>query len=614
MKKFVSLLLTAVMMLSLIPFSIFSVSAAETDAQGVQYTLSEDQTYYIVSRYSGTETDIVIPETFNELPVKGIGKNAFYYCINIVSISIGKSVESIGESAFLWCAGLESITVSPDNTAYKIVDNCLIEIATKTLVWGTKNSKIPSDGSVETIKSYAFGWCDGLVGNVVIPDSVKSIEEYAFYFCSGITSVVIGDSVESIGEFAFGSCTNLATVEFGESLKTIGAWGFDNCHALDGIELPDSLETIERSAFAACYALTSINIPDTVTVINESSFGNCRSLTSVEIPDTVTIIADEAFNYCDNLQSVTIGKSVASIGREAFSGCPKLESITVSPDNATYKSIGNGVVETATKTLVIGCKATEIPSDGSVTKIGDDAFSNCGGLTSIVIPKSVTSIGYRAFYECKNLSSVSISDTVTEIGSLAFSYCSSLTSIVIPASVTVMSSGNYAAFYQCDNLTDIYCEAESKPDGWRVITQFCPATIHWGYKGEDITDDLTSKIAELEALSESDYAEEEWANIQAALESAKEFSADGKTVEEIRAEIDALETALALNPALKEFGDLNGDGEITSLDYLFVKRACFKTYDLSDAENARADIDKNGKIDSADYLLVKRIAFGTYSA
>ena len=62
---------------------------------------------------------------------------------------------------------------------------------------------------------------------------------------------------------------------------------------------------------------------------------------------------------------------------------------------------------------------------------------------------------------------------------------------------------------------------------------------------------------------------------------------------------------------LETMGDVSGNGITDSTDYLLVKRACFKTYELNDDEFARADLDDSGKIDSTDYSLVKRIAFGT---
>ncbi|MBO5869973.1 MAG: hypothetical protein J6Q89_04410, partial [Clostridia bacterium] len=61
-------------------------------------------------------------------------------------------------------------------------------------------------------------------------------------------------------------------------------------------------------------------------------------------------------------------------------------------------------------------------------------------------------------------------------------------------------------------------------------------------------------------------------------------------------------------------GDVNDDKKVDSVDYLLVKRACFKTYELNSDETLRADVNVDKKIDSTDYLLVKRIAFGTYVA
>ena len=81
-------------------------------------------------------------------------------------------------------------------------------------------------------------------------------------------------------------------------------------------------------------------------------------------------------------------------------------SLTVAEGNIVYHSAGNCIIETASKTLIAGCKASVIPSDGSVTSIAEDAFSYCRSLTSITIPSSITSIGKYAFNHCDNLTSV----------------------------------------------------------------------------------------------------------------------------------------------------------------------------------------------------------------
>ena len=70
----------------------------------------------------------------------------------------------------------------------------------------------------------------------------------------------------------------------------------------------------------------------------------------------------------------------------------------------------------------------------SVTYIGDRAFYECEGLTSVVIPNSVKSIGDAAFYECYNLSNVIIGNGVRDIGAAAFSCCP-ISNITIPNGV-----------------------------------------------------------------------------------------------------------------------------------------------------------------------------------
>ncbi len=96
--------------------------------------------------------------------------------------------------------------------------------------------------------------------------------------------------------------------------------------------------------------------------------------------------------------------------------------------------------------VVIPATVTYNDNQYRVTSIGQYAFRDCSGLTSITIPNSVTNIGYLAFYGCTGLTSVTIPNSVTSIGNNAFYYCTGLTSITIPNSVTSIGD---EAFYRC---------------------------------------------------------------------------------------------------------------------------------------------------------------------
>ena len=84
--------------------------------------------------------------------------------------------------------------------------------------------------------------------------------------------------------------------------------------------------------------------------------------------------------------------------------------------------------------------------------IGNYAFSDCSGLTSLILPSNVTSIGYSAFYGCIRLTSLTLPSSVTSIGSSAFYGCSGLTSLTLPSSVT---SIGWATFSGCRGLTSL---------------------------------------------------------------------------------------------------------------------------------------------------------------
>ena len=298
-------------------------------------------------------------------------------------------------------------------------------------VWTNDNTELAVSFQGSSYGNYSNEYS----GNVVIPESVTY---------NGATY-----PVTSIGASAFNGCSSLTSVTIPNSVTSIGGDAFRGCSSLTSVTIPNSVTTIGNSAFYGCSNLTSVTIPNSVTSIDIYAFTRCSGLTSVTIGNSVTSIGSYAFRDCSGLTSVTIPESVTSIGQSAFEGCSGLTSVKVASDNSTYDSRDNcnAIIETASNTLIAGCKNTIIPS--SVTSIGDYAFRDCSGLTSVTIPNSVTSIGYSAFEDCSGLTSVTIPNSVTSIGLFAFNGCSGLTSVTIPNSVTSIGR---SAFSGCSGL------------------------------------------------------------------------------------------------------------------------------------------------------------------
>ena len=135
----------------------------------------------------------------------------------------------------------------------------------------------------------------------------------------------------------------------------------------------------------------------------------------VYIPDhangyLVTGIAQYSFTYCSEMTSISIPATVKTIATMAFSDNLKLSTIIVDEGNTTLDSRDqcNAVIQTATNTLIVGCKNTVIPN--SVTALGFYSFLDCHSLASINIPASVSSINTNAFRGCSGLDEITVDE------------------------------------------------------------------------------------------------------------------------------------------------------------------------------------------------------------
>lgn len=248
--------------------------------------------------------------------------------------------------------------------------------------------------------------------------SVTSIGQESFYYISNvkIPSITIPNTVKSIAREAFAGCkVDNIIIEENSQLTTIGYEAFDFCW------------------------MTSFEVPKSVTSIGDRAFCSCESMLTLTFEENsqLTSIGSYAFQACCGLTSIEIPSSVTSIGKAIISSLSpnNMTTVIVAKGNTKYDSRNNcnAIIETATNTLIQGCKNTIIPN--TVTSIGEYAFYDLDGeFTSIEIPNSVTSIGNYAFSRCVKLANIFCNGvTPATLGSDVFKNISSNAKIYVPS-------------------------------------------------------------------------------------------------------------------------------------------------------------------------------------
>lgn len=398
-----------------------------------------------------------------------IGNGAFAGCNALTEIVLGDQITDIGDNAFDGCSLLSKITfngtvdkwnginkgtgwnLSASDYTVSCVDGTVKKDGTVQKTTAGLNFRLNADGD-----SYAVaGVGTATDTEIVIPSSYQ------------------GKPVTNILRSAFTHNEKIIGVIMPDSVTTVEKQAFQDCKALKNVTLSNNLALIDSDTFDDCESLESIFIPDGVTVIGERAFFECDKLSSVRLSQNLTEIKGHIFTN-SSITEINLPASVVTIGDGAFARCAKLERITVDSGNTVFKSEANCLINIADKTLVAGCKTSVIPTDGSVTKIGNCAFYGSNDLTELVIPNGIESIGYEAFRrsgltsvslptsvlslggwsfgDCKELLNVDLSDGLQSIDVLAFANCVKLGSVEIPESVTNMEHSNFSG---CSELTDV---------------------------------------------------------------------------------------------------------------------------------------------------------------
>lgn len=463
--------------------------------------------------YTSTDGEVVAPanaEAFNaaivsntykdgkgvilfEEDVTSIGAGAFNGCATLEDITIPEGVTEIGDEAFKGCANLNQFkgVHTTDDGRCLIIDGVLQSFAPA----GVTTYAIPE--GVTAIGVAAF-WNSADLEKISFPTTLSVIRGNAFGQCAKLTTITLPNSVTDVVDNPFRGCDALAKFE-GKYASEDG-----RCLIIDN----------ELVSFAPA-SLTDYLIPEGVATLGYMAFGYADQLTGVTIPETITVIAGDAFYKCASLAEVTIPANVKRIDYGAFQGCTTLASVYCMPttpptgsdmmfaENATARMIYVPAESLTAYKAAYGWSTysdaiTAIPSankpayneiwyttntnngiytgfpsfsvkylstdyneekacwvatfDGTITAIGQDAFTYRTDLTSVILPESVTSIESNAFNFCSALINVEFPTNLKHIGSFAFSGCTALVDLRIPDSVELIDQGT---FDSCSGLQNV---------------------------------------------------------------------------------------------------------------------------------------------------------------
>ena len=496
-------------------------------ADGINYTIGENNTASVASKNDKYVGDVVIPSkvTINgiEYSVTSISNSAFSNCSGLISVTIPNSVISIGSYAFARCSGLASIIIPNSVTSIgeeafrrcSVLTSVIIGSGVISIGYNAfKNTNLKKTIWLTNTPPSGYDYASGTI-NYVSNDQFYLSNQVKYQFLSsyfdvdGIRYVPVSpsertcDAIDCVYDESATNSKIASTVVYkgvtmnvknikpylaynNKYIKTLTVdndgelsnYVFANCSNMTSVTLGQKVSAIGSYAFQGCSSIETIDIPYIVTVLNECTFSGCTSLKEINIKSQMTNIHNYAFYNCTSLKKVTIADSEIPLtlgsndNNPIFSSCP-LDYVYIGRDISYNTSSSYGFSPFYRNTTLREVKITD-----KETEISENEFYGCTNLQKITIGDGVTTIGKRAFSGCSSLLYFAFGTQVANIGEEAFSDCAAMVEVISKAQ-TAPVCGNQAL----DDINKFECKLYV-PDGCMAVYEAAGQWKEFFFKDE----------------------------------------------------------------------------------------------------------------------------------
>ena len=267
--------------------------------------------------------NVTLPEGMETIP-----SGAFKQCFSLKKVVLPSSIKTIGNNAF-------DSDVNLDIDFTKLTNLTSIGDYAFSII----NANGGNSAEGDSYTKYKDEIKNGVIKNIILPESVKTIGSRAFFGQRNVKKIVIPKSVTSIQGQAFQMIPALEELEVYASLDKVSGSSFnevfwsntrnDSTGKLKKVILGESYSATGKIGSALFYGLDFDEIDiqmNNIQNLGSSMFMKNKKLKSFTVPKTVKVINQAAFYETTALKDITIPKNVQTMDVEAFrkSGLEKI--------------------------------------------------------------------------------------------------------------------------------------------------------------------------------------------------------------------------------------------------------------------------------------------------